>query len=131
MKRQIKDIREFQTKLAEVKEGSLFELEGEEFKARVNLRMKLLREEVDELEMALLNKDRVETLDALVDIDYIARGTAQEAGLLDKLEDGWDLVHANNLTKLDENGKVVKNAYGKIIKPKNYKAVDLTELFKG
>lgn len=129
MVRQIGDIREFQTKLAEIEEGSLFKLEGEEFIERVKLRMKLLREEVDELEEALLNRNHVEVLDALTDVDYIAKGTAQEVGILDYLEDGWNLVHANNMTKLDENGKVIKNEYGKIIKPSNYQPVDLTILF--
>lgn len=129
MVRQIRDIREFQTKLAEIEEGSLFKLEGEQFTERVKLRTKLLREEVDELEEALLNRNHVEALDALTDVDYIAKGTAQEVGILDYLEDGWNLVHANNMTKLDENGKVVKNEYGKIIKPSNYQPVDLTILF--
>lgn len=129
MVRQIRDIREFQTRLAEIEEGSLFKLEGDQFTERVKLRMKLLREEVDELEEALLNRNYVEALDALTDVDYIAKGTAQEVGILDYLEDGWNLVHANNMTKLDENGKVVKNEYGKIIKPSNYQPVDLTILF--
>lgn len=130
MHKQVKDIREFQEKLAEVEEGSLFFLDDVQFKERVALRMSLLREEVDELEEALLNGDPVETLDAIVDIHYIANGTAQEAGVVHLLPDGWDLVHSNNMTKLDENGKVVKNEQGKIIKPSNYKAVDLKPLFK-
>lgn len=129
MVRQIRDIREFQTRLAEIEEGSLFKLEGDQFTERVKLRMKLLREEVDELEEALLNRNYVEVLDALTDVDYIAKGTAQEVGILDYLEDGWNLVHTNNMTKLNENGKVVKNEYGKIIKPSNYQPVDLTILF--
>lgn len=130
MYKQVKDIRDFQEKLAEVEEGSLFFLEDDAFKERVKLRMSLLREEVDELEEALLNGDPVETLDAIIDIHYIANGTAQEAGVVHLLPEGWDLVHSNNMTKLDESGKVVKNESGKIIKPANYKPVDLTELFK-
>ena len=130
MHKQVKDIREFQEKLVEVEEGSLFFLEGKSFEERVKLRMDLLREEVNELEEALLNGDPVETLDAIIDIHYIANGTAQETGVVHLLPEAWDLVHANNMTKLDENGKVVKNEAGKIIKPANYKPVDLTELFK-
>ena len=129
MHKQVKDIREFQEKLAEIEEGSLFFLEEEDFQKRVKLRMELLREEVDELEEALLNRDPVETLDAIIDIHYIANGTAQEAGVVHLLPEGWDLVHSNNMTKLDEDGNVVKNEFGKIIKPANYKPVDLTELF--
>lgn len=129
MIKQIQDIREFQEKIAEELEGDLFF--RDDFEGRVKTRMKLLREEVDELEEALLNRDPVETLDAIIDIHYIANGTAQEAGIVDKLSDAWDLVHANNMTKLDENGKVIKNEYGKVIKPANYKPVDLTVLFNG
>lgn len=127
MIKQIEDIREFQEKIAEELEGDLFF--RDDFEERVKTRMKLLREEVDELEEALLNRDPVETLDVIIDIHYIANGTAQEAGIVDKLSDAWDLVHANNMTKLDENGKVIKNEYGKVIKPANYKPVDLTVLF--
>lgn len=129
MQKQINDIKEFQERIAEVEEGSLFFLEEEDFQKRVKLRMNLLREEVDELEEALLNRDPVETIDAVIDIHYIANGTAQEAGVVHLLEDAWNLVHSNNMTKLDENGKVVKNEVGKVIKPANYKPVDLTKLF--
>lgn len=130
MQKQIQDIREFQEKIVEVEEGSLFFREEEDFQRQVKLRMALLREEVDELEEALLNRDPVETLDAIVDIHYIANGTAQEAGVVDLIGKGWDLIHTNNMTKLDENGKVHKNASGKVIKPANYKPVSLEALFK-
>ena len=129
MKKQISDIRDFQEKLVEVEEGSLFFLEEKDFQDRVRLRMKLLREEVDELEEALLNRDPVETLDAIIDIHYIANGTAQEVGVVHLLDKAWDLVHANNMTKLDENGKVHKDENGKVIKPSNYKPVNLKILF--
>ncbi len=42
--------------------------ESEESKA---LRIRLLREEVDELALALKENDKLEVLDALVDIQYI------------------------------------------------------------
>ena len=129
MEKQISDIRDFQEKLVEVEEGSLFFLEEKDFQDRVKLRMKLLREEVDELEEALLNRDPVETLDAIVDIHYIANGTAQEVGVVHLLDKAWDLVHTNNMTKLDENGKVHKDENGKVIKPSNYKPVNLKILF--
>ena len=130
MKKFIENIREFQAKLAEVEEGSLKNLFGEEYVERVNLRNRLLTEETQELENALSRRDDVEVLDAGVDSLYILLGTMHEYGLLDKFEKAWDLVHANNMTKLDENGKVVKNEYGKVVKPANYKPVDLTVLFE-
>ena len=60
---------------------------------------------------------------------YILLCTSHEYGVLDKLEEAWDLVHANNMTKLDENGKVHKDENGKVIKPSNYKPVNLKILF--
>lgn len=126
MMKQINDIREFQTKIAEVEEGNILKNPTED---KINLRNSLLREEVEELEEALRNKDEVEILDAGVDILYILLGTMHETGMLDKFEKAWDLVHANNMSKLDENGKVHKNENGKVIKPANYKPVDLSVLF--
>jgi predicted HAD superfamily Cof-like phosphohydrolase len=73
--------------------------------------------------------DEVEILDAGVDILYIVLGTMHEAGVLDKFSQAWDLVHFNNMTKLDEHGKVHKNENGKVIKPANYKPVNLNQLF--
>ena len=126
MTKQITDIREFQSKIAEVEEGNLLKNPTED---KIKLRNALLREEVEELEEALWGINEVEILDAGVDILYILLGTMHEAGLLDKFEKAWDLVHTNNMSKLDENGKVHKNEHGKVIKPANYKPVDLTVLF--
>lgn len=130
MEKQIRDIREFQTKLVEVEEGHLLEDKPTgELAEAVRLRRELLMEEVKELNEAMDEGDSVEILDAGVDILYIVLGTMHEAGVLDKFSKAWDLVHANNMTKLDENGQVHKNQNGKVIKPANYKPVDLNQLF--
>lgn len=130
MEKQIRDIREFQEKIAEKQEGSLVkDAPTEGLEEAVKLRQALLEEEVRELNAALKEFDEVEILDAGVDILYIVLGTMHEAGVLDKFSKAWDLVHANNMTKLDENGKVHKNENGKVIKPANYKPVDLNQLF--
>ena len=130
MEKQIRDIREFQTKLVEVEEGHLLEDKPTgELAEAVRLRKELLMEEVRELNEAMDLGDSVEILDAGVDILYIVLGTMHEAGVLDKFSKAWDLVHANNMTKLDEDGKVHKNENGKVIKPANYKPVDLNQLF--
>lgn len=128
MSKQLENIREFQTKIAQKNEGWILN-DGVFNKAGIKLRIDLLREELNEMEEALENNDIVGVLDAGVDIQYINLGTLHECGVLDKYEDAWDLVHANNLTKLDENGNVVKNANGKVIKPSNYVPVNLHVLF--
>lgn len=133
MKKQIKDIRDFQEKLAEVEENIVFnEYEkNNSIKAldRIDLRGSLGMEELIETQKSALQKDKIGILDGVVDQLYILLGTAHEYGVLDKLEEAWDLVHANNMTKLDENGKVHKDENGKVIKPSNYKPVDLKVLF--
>ena len=130
MDKQVQDNREFQQKIAEKKEGWLNQqntidliVEG------ISLRKSLLQEEVDELSDAVVKNDQVEILDAVIDIIYIALGTAHECGVLDKVSKAWDLVHRNNMTKLGADGKVVKNENGKVIKPSNYLPVDLKILF--
>ena len=130
MDNQVRDIREFQQKIAEKKEGWL---NGENtidiIVEGISLRKSLLQEEVDELSDAVAKNDQVEILDAVIDIIYIALGTAHECGVLDKVSKAWDLVHKNNMTKLGVDGKVVKNENGKVIKPNNYLPVDLKVLF--
>lgn len=131
MEKQIRDIREFQEKIAEKEESRLIQETmpiGSLIEA-IQLREDLLMEEVRELNQAMKELDEVEILDAGVDILYIVLGTMYEAGVLDKFSQAWDLVHSNNMTKLDENGKVHKNENGKVIKPANYKPVNLNQLF--
>ena len=131
MKNQIENIREFQDRIAEKLEGQLVDrtVPYEIRKKGAELRKKLLNEEVEELEEAMDNGDIVEILDAGVDILYIVLGTMHEYNVLDKFEAAWDLIHKNNMSKLGKDGKVLKNEFGKVIKPSNYKPVDLNQLF--
>lgn len=131
MKLQIDNIREFQDKIAETLEGKLVD-RSIDYGIRqkgVALRKRLLQEEVKELEEAMDNGDIVEVLDAGVDILYIVLGTMHEYDLLDKFEGAWNLIHANNMSKLGKDGRVLRNEFGKVIKPSNYKPVDLNILF--
>lgn len=134
MKKQINDIREFQKKLAEVEEGNVPKghngsTYSTESLDRIRLRHDLAIEELEETQKAVIQNNQVEVLDGLVDQLYILLGSVHEYGMLDKFEQAWDLVHANNMTKLGEDGKVHKNENGKVIKPSNYKPVDLSILF--
>lgn len=112
-------------------------LDKPEITDRFLLRQDLINEEVIELQNAGLNKDKVETLDAIVDSIYILLGTAIEFGLHDKLEEAFNLVHENNMSKLVDgkpliNGEgiiVADKPLGKVLKPEGYKPVDLSVLF--
>lgn len=60
-------------------------------------RLKLLREELSELETALRHGDLVETADALVDLSYVTLGTAVQLGL--PWAQLWREVHSSNMRK--------------------------------
>lgn len=92
------------------------------------LRSDLMYEENEEYFTAACNDDIVEVLDACVDMLYILAGTINHHGLHDLITPAFELIHDNNMTKL-VNGKVLKNEFGKVIKPEGYKPVDLTQLF--
>jgi predicted HAD superfamily Cof-like phosphohydrolase len=64
----------------------------------VDLRLKLIEEEVNELEAAMKDKDMVETIDALGDILYVVYGAGGAFGI--DLNQAFDLIHKSNMTKL-------------------------------
>ena len=82
------------------------------------LRYDLIKEELDELEVALNNKDILEVADALTDILYVAYGAGHAFGIdLDKC---FEEVQNSNMSKLDESGKPIYNESGKVMKGPNY-----------
>lgn len=91
---------------------------------RVQLRRDLLREEYEELERAVEAEDLVEIADGLVDMIYVATGTALEYGI--DLPAVWDEIHASNMRKADPaTGKVTKRQDGKIMKPAGWQPPDV------
>lgn len=99
-------------------------------KEEIALRIKLLREEVDELEKALYNEDKVNVLQELTDIQYVLCGTYLSCGMQDYYFDAFDRVHESNMSKLWPDGEPRYNEYNKVIKPPGYKPVDLSDLIK-
>ena len=83
------------------------------------LYINLIAEEVSELAAAIADNDKVEQLDALVDILVVTMG-ALRAGGFDS-EGAWEEVMRTNFAKIDpETGKVRKREDGKILKPANW-----------
>lgn len=70
---------------------------------RAALRIKLLREEIGELEDAAEVGNLTEIADALCDIQYILSGTILEFGMKDKFDRLFDEVHRSNMSKACEN----------------------------
>ena len=64
----------------------------------VDLRMKLIEEEVQELREAVANKDMKETIDALSDILYVVYGMGSAIGV--NLDETFDMVHKSNMSKV-------------------------------
>ena len=85
-----------------------------------NLRYDLIKEELEELKVAMENKDLLEVADALTDILYVTYGAGHAFGI--DLDQCFDEVQNSNMSKLDENGKPIYNEAGKIMKgPKYFK----------
>lgn len=123
----------------------------------LNLRLKLIEEEWNELQEACKNRDLVEVLDAITDMHYVLSGFSVSCGLNE--DKGFELVHQSNMSKLcdtEEHAKETVKWYketrpefqpsyrktkdglkwlvydklsGKVLKNKYYKAVDLSVLF--
>ena len=82
------------------------------------LRIDLIKEELDELTVALKNKDLIEVADALTDILYVTYGAGHAFGI--NLDKCFDEVQNSNMSKLGENGKPIYNEFGKVMKGPNY-----------
>ena len=83
--------------------------------------VKLIDEEHQELLEATLTEDRVEQLDALVDILVVTIGAIHSMGA--DAEGAWKEVMSTNFAKIDrETGKVRKREDGKVLKPTGWHA---------
>lgn len=90
-----------------------------------NLYVNLIEEEFGELKQALQTPggDRVEVLDALIDILVVTVGAVHSAGF--DGEGAWREVMRSNFSKISEDGKVRKREDGKVLKPVTYSPPDL------
>lgn len=86
----------------------------EENKKLHDLRVELIREETRELQEALELNDLVEVADAVADLLYVVIGAGLCYGI--PMEEVFAEVHRSNMTKLDENGNVLRRDDGKILK---------------
>ena len=81
-----------------------------------NMYLKLIEEEAEELNQAIINQDRTEMLDALIDILVVTIGAIHSMGA--DAEGAWKEVMRTNFAKIDkETGKVRKREDGKVLKP--------------
>ena len=106
---------------------------GQEVKAKANfsdektnnLRVDLIKEELEELTKAMDEKDLLEVADALTDILYVTYGAGHAFGI--NLDMCFDEVQNSNMSKLGEDGKPIYNEAGKVMKGPNYFKPDLSK----
>jgi len=90
----------------------------------VDLRVELIREEVDELLQGVYeSRDVVEVADALTDILYVVYGMGHSFGI--DLDACFEEVHLSNMSKLDEDGLPIYREDGKVQKGQNFFEPDL------
>ena len=89
------------------------------------LRIDLIKEELDELKVAMDNNDLLEVADALTDILFVTYGAGHAFGI--NLDKCFDEVQNSNMSKLSENGEPIYNESGKVMKGPNYFKPDLTK----
>lgn len=125
-------------------------------KNRAELRVNLLREELEELQEAIDNQDVVEVADALCDLQYVLAGAILEFGMGDKFAELFAEVQRSNMSKVcrskeeaqatvnhfatqnqeayfekkDDFYLVYRKADNKTLKSINYSGVDLEKILK-
>ena len=108
------------------------------------LRFKLMQEENEEYLDARLIEDKAESkkevLDAVTDQLYILCGTILHHGLEDDIQEAFDIVHASNMSKLNDKGEPIINGIngedkrkpkGKILKSENFKEPCFDSILNG
>ena len=90
-----------------------------------SLRYDLIKEELDELKVAIDNKDIKEVADALTDILYVTYGAGHAFGL--NLDKCFEEVQNSNMSKLNSDGKPIYNEKGKVMKGPNYFKPDFSK----
>lgn len=98
--------------------------------ANYDMYLGLIAEEYNELADAIAADDRVEQLDALVDILVVTMGAIRAGGF--DGEGAWQEVMRTNFAKIDpETGKVRKREDGKVLKPEGWEPPKLANFVGG
>ena len=90
-----------------------------------SLRYDLIKEELEELKVAMERKDIKEVADALTDILYVTYGAGHAFGI--NLDKCFEEVQSSNMSKLGEDGQPIYNDKGKVMKGPNYFKPDLNK----
>lgn len=120
------DIRNFHMRFGLDYQGPPRELKEELSKFRLDF----MQEELFEYELACERGDLEGQFDALIDLVYVALGTAHMQGF--PFPEGWALVHKANMSKkrvLTAEGSKRNSPYD-VVKPQGWKAPDLWPILR-
>lgn len=90
----------------------------------VDLRLKLIKEELAELEAAMAAGDLIGIADGLADLLYVVYGTAVSYGI--DIRPIFDEVHRSNMAKVGG----AKREDGKVLKPDGWAAPNLAPILE-
>ena len=118
------------------KVGTFMKTFGQEVKTKPSfstdkineLRIDLIKEELEELKDAMSKKDLLEVADALTDILYVTYGAGHAFGI--NLDHCFEEVQNSNMSKLGNDGKPIYSDQGKVMKGPNYFKPDLSKFIK-
>ena len=122
------------TNFSEVK--NFMETYGQEVKTKssfpdektIKLRYDLIKEELEELSVAIKERNLIEIADALTDILYVTYGAGHSFGIdLDKC---FAEVQRSNMSKLGNDGKPIYNEKGKVMKGPNFTKPNLKQFLE-
>jgi predicted HAD superfamily Cof-like phosphohydrolase len=95
--------------------------------AWLELRKKLLKEELKEVLDALDARDWFAVAKELSDLVYVVYGTAQRPGI--NMQLAIEAVHDSNMSKVGPDGKFVEREDGKVLKGEHYYEPDMRVAF--
>lgn len=99
--------------------------------ATIALRVSLIQEELNEYREAAEGHDLVAIADALSDLMYVVLGTYVAHGLQEVAEPLFEEVHASNMSKLDDQGRPIYRADGKVLKSHRWRPPELKRILDG
>ena len=117
-----------------INQPHFIDLDDDQATDLVRLRHTLIEEECHEtlveLESAMAGRGNLVALaKELADLLYVVYGTAHVFDI--PIEVVFKAVHESNMSKLDDNGQVIRRADGKVLKSPNYREPDINGAITG
>lgn len=96
--------------------------------AQAKLYIDLIDEEFRELCEGFLNRHLGDIADGGADLVWVVKGLFATLGI--DFDQVWEEVRASNMSKVSENGKILKREDGKVLKPDTYFKPNIEQVLK-